>query len=186
VSRAALVLAAAVFAAGCGGSTHHAAACPSAWKKGWQQLANRIRTPVYCPTWLPAPLTGDTTGPYRNGVSVKKDGSYLVSFIAVLPPQVVHFNFRGYPGQTSVPKCIEGQAKIPCFSRPAGHRHANGIDATVYLTGQDADANHIVYAWTDHGTFYEISELVNPPYSRKQVLHNLDGALKGLALVQPA
>ena len=29
--------------------------CPTAWKAGWQRLANRIHAPVYCPSWLPDP-----------------------------------------------------------------------------------------------------------------------------------
>ena len=177
----------ALLAAGCGSSGHAARSCPAAWKVGWQRLADRIKLPVYCPTWLPSPLTGDTRGPYRNGVSVGSDRSYLVSFIAVInPPEVVHFNFRGYPGRTTIPTCTEGKQKIPCFSHPAGHSHARGIDATVYMTGQDADANHIVYVWTRRATLYAISELVGEPYSRRQVLHNLERVLKGLARVKPS
>jgi hypothetical protein len=141
---------------------------------------------VYCPSSLPDPLTGDMTGPFRNGVSVDRDRSYLVSFIAVLnPPEVVHFNLRGYPGRTSIPTCVEGKRKVPCFSHHAGHRHADGIEATVYTTGQDADANHIAYVWKNGGALYAISELVGAPYGRKQVLANLDRALPGLARVTP-
>lgn len=175
--------------AGCGGSSKHSSAkrCPTAWKAGWQKLANRIKTPVFCPTSLPDPLTGDTSGPFRNGVSVDPDRSFLVSFVAVLnPPEFVQFNFRGYPGRTRVPTCVEGKRKVPCFSAPAGHRKANGIDATIYTRAQDADANHIAYVWRDRGSLYTISELVAEPYGRKQVLRNLDAVLKGLARVEPS
>ena len=40
------------------------AGCPSAWARGWQQLANRIQAPVYCPTWMPNPLDGKIGGQY--------------------------------------------------------------------------------------------------------------------------
>ena len=184
----ALVVAAAagLLASGCGSSKHASGpVCPAAWKQGWQKLADRIKAPVYCPSWLPDPLTGDTKGPYRNGVSVDPDRSYLVSFVFVRPPELVQFNFRGYPGRTSIPMCREGSRMIPCFSHPIGHRRANGVAATVYAIAQDADTNHIAYVWKDRGTLYTISELVAEPYPRKQVLGNLDRALKGLARVKP-
>ena len=59
------------------------------------------------------------------------------------------------------------------------------MEATVYATAQDADTNHIAYVWKHRGTLYTISELVAEPYPRKQVLGNLDRALKGLARVKP-
>jgi hypothetical protein len=177
-----------VLAAGCGGTKHTGAGktCPQAWRHGWQRLADRVKAPVFCPTVMPDPLTGDTTGPFRNGVSVDPDRSYLVSFVAVLnPPEFVQVNFRGYPGRTSIPSCTEGKRAVPCFSHPAGHRHANGLDATVYTTAQDADANHIAYVWKDKGALYSVSELVGEPYGRSQVLRNLDAVLKNLARVKP-
>lgn len=189
MTRPLVILAALAALSGCGGAGHAGSAktCPKAWRHGWQQLANRIKAPVFCPTVMPQPLNGNTTGPFRNGVSVGRDRSYLVSFIAVVnPPDVVHFNFRGYPGTTAIPRCKEASGTVPCFSDVIGRRHANGIDATVYATGQDADANHVAYVWKDGGALYVISELVGPPYTRAQVLENLDAVLKNLARVEPS
>ena len=55
---------------GCGGSgtpkragsaeevAARASHCTGAVRASWQQLANRIHAPVYCPSWLPDPFTG--------------------------------------------------------------------------------------------------------------------------------
>ena len=57
------------------------AACPDEWKPGWQELADRIEAPVYCPSWLPAPLTGELDGDWHSTQSIKRDRSYLMGFI---------------------------------------------------------------------------------------------------------
>jgi hypothetical protein len=55
--------------------------CPAAWAHGWQQLANRIQAPVYCPLWMPNPLDAKIGGDFSDIYSVNKDRSYLVSFL---------------------------------------------------------------------------------------------------------
>ena len=55
--------------------------CPKAWAGGWQKLANKIHAPVYCPGWLPDPLTGQIGGRWNNINSVSKDRSYLIGFV---------------------------------------------------------------------------------------------------------
>ena len=63
-----LVGACALLATGCGASkaaapkpvvTH---AQPCAHPAGWQKLANKVSVPVYCPGWLPDPLTSQIDG----------------------------------------------------------------------------------------------------------------------------
>ena len=104
--------------AGCGGDSSKPSAaqalpakptCPVAWRAGWQKLANEIRAPVYCPSWLPQPLEGRFGGPFFNGRAVDPDRSYLVSFVwfesggGVV--NEVHVNLRGYPGKSRIPTC---------------------------------------------------------------------------------
>ena len=72
---------------------------------GWQKLANRIRTPVYCPSWVPSPLDAKIGGQWSSGASVGKDRSYLAGFIWFEKGSEVHINLRGYPGRTAIPKC---------------------------------------------------------------------------------
>jgi hypothetical protein len=169
--------------------------CPAAWAHGWQQLANRIQAPVYCPTWMPNPLDAKISGEYIDIYSVNKDRSYLVSFLehGDLGSGDVHVNFRGYPGRTAIPKCatvINGKKTIrgttPCFSGLVGTRSANGITASVYRVNQDADQWHILLAWRHKGSLYTISQHVIKPYdSSTVVLKNLDRMLAGLVLVRP-
>jgi hypothetical protein len=170
--------------------------CPAAWAHGWQQLANRIQAPVYCPLWMPNPLDAKIGGDFSDIYSVNKDRSYLVSFLehGDMGSGDVHVNFRGYPDTTTIPKCatvipngkktIRGTA--PCFSGVVGTRSANGIKATVYRVNQDADQWHVLLAWRHKGSLYAISEHVIRPYdSATKVLKNLDRMLAGLVLVRP-
>jgi hypothetical protein len=78
----------AALATGCGsGGQRAAAAAPKpapprcAYPAGWQRLANRMNAPVYCPGWLPDPLTAQIGGPWNNIDAVSPDRSYLISFV---------------------------------------------------------------------------------------------------------
>jgi hypothetical protein len=174
--------------------------CPRSWKPGWQRLANKIDAPVYCPTWLPAPLTGQIVGEVSFGgaggpsVSVDKDRSYLVS-LAWAEPQSgeVHVNLRGYPGRTKVPTCLyqdfnKGKLyskPVPCFADARGTVHERGITATVYTVNQDADLWHVLYAWHYRGGLYTLSEHVAEPLTYAKVVANLHRMLRGLVVVRP-
>jgi hypothetical protein len=198
-------------ASGCGGDTATsskaanrtpaAPTCPAAWKVGWQQLANRIHAAVYCPSWVPSPLTGKINGvvDYYGGggpaVSVAKDRSYLVSMAWQEPGTgEVHVNFRGYPGHAKVPTCISEdynngkltKRNVPCFSDARGKVSERGITATVYTVNQDADLWHVLYAWHYRGGLYTVSEHIAEPLTYAMVVRNLHHMLRSLVLVQPA
>lgn len=192
-AAAALALAAAV--PGASGATH-ARTCPAVWRTGWQQLANRIHAPVYCPTWMPNPLDAKIGGQYTDIDSVAADRSYLISFLAHgdLGSGDVHVNFRGYPGRTTIPRCqtviLEGRKTIhgttPCFANPVGTVRAGAITTTEYTVNQDADQWHILLAWHRSGSLYTVSEHVIKPYLLPhQVVANLKRLLRGLVLVRP-
>ncbi len=202
-----LVLAAcALLAAGCGGdgskravaAAPTSASCPKAWLPGWQKLANRIDAPVYCPSWLPDPLTGEIGGRWNNLDSVDRDRSYLQGFVwqetgAGAAGGELHVNLRGYPGTTRIPTCktVDVNGKIvtrgttPCFADPGGTKTINGISATVYTVNQDADQWHVLYAWRHQGSLYTLSEHVAPPLTYRKVVANLDRMLRTLVLVEP-
>lgn len=199
---AALIASAA--ACGGGGSKEQASAttsqqaartCPAAWRADWQKLADTIQAAVYCPSWLPDPLTGVFGGPWNNINSVdKKDRSYLLGFAWQERGEEIHINFRGYPGVTKVPTCrsieLVGGKKhektIPCFSDRGGTKRTGDIEATVYTVNQDADQWHVLYAWTHDGSLYTLSEHVSPPLTYPQVIRNLDRMLRSLVLLQPS
>jgi hypothetical protein len=171
-----------------------AARCPAKAQPGWQRLANRTGSAVYCPTWLPDPLDGVIGSRWNNIDEVSRDRSYLMSWVwqetgAGAAGGELHVNLRGYPGRTRVPRCINADSKrrelIPCFSDAAGRVRAPGITATVYNVNQDADQWHVLYAWRHEGSLYTVSEHVAPPLNYRKVRRYLDRILRGLVVVQP-
>jgi hypothetical protein len=193
VTGALALLALALALAGCsdGGGRAGAAvkskrACPAA--KGWQQLADSIRAPVYCPRWMPDPLNGVIKGQWNNIYSVSPDRSYLIGFIWFEHGSgELHVNLRGYPGKTKIPKCpaAVGKGTLPCFADPHGQVRANGIDATVYTVNQGADQWHVLLAWHRNGSLYTLSQHVAAPLSYGQVVVDLKRMLRDLVLVAP-
>jgi hypothetical protein len=199
----ALAAALALFAvaSGCGGdddgapSTRAAAApaCPLEWKPGWQRLANRIQAPVFCPSWMPNPLTGEIDGPWESGYVVKRDRSFLVSFLWHEAGNDVHVNFRGYPGKTKIPTCEDTQTvagvthrrKIPCFSDRQRTRKIGNFDVTLYTVNQGVDQWHLLYTWKTAGSLYTLSEHVAPPFSLSRVHRNLERMLRRLVRIEP-
>ncbi len=197
-----VVVVAALLAAGCGevrtaqrvSSAAAARSCPRKALAGWQRLANRIKAPVYCPTWLPDPLDGVIGSRWSNIDEVSRDHSYLESWVwqETGPGAAggeLHVNLRGYPGRTAIPKCVNADSKkrnlIPCFSDPRGRVRSNGLAATVFTVNQDADQWHVLYAWRHAGSLYAVSEHVAPPVDYKKVRRYLDRILRGLVLVKP-
>jgi hypothetical protein len=172
-----------------------AGGCPAAWKAGWQRLANRVDVPVYCPNWMPSPLDASIGGQWNSdGPIVDKDRSYLVGFLwHEAGSGDVHVNFRGYPGRTTVPQCIDVQTtggktrrrEVPCFSDPRGTRRVGDKDVTVYTVSRDADQWHVTYLWRRNGTLYTVSEHVAPPLTFRRVIANLDQLVGGLELIRP-
>jgi hypothetical protein len=199
----------ALLAAGCGSSPkpavkaatpQHATVCPAKWRATYQKLADRIHAPVYCPAWMPDPLTGEIGptvsfgGAGGSSLSVDKDGSYLALFVwSERDSGEIHVNLRGYPGRTKVPTCVKEDTNgtktvkttIPCFSDPGGLVKAPGIVARVYTVNQDADLWHVLYAWHHAGGLYTVSQHVAPPLSERKVVASLDRILNNLVLVTP-
>ncbi|HEY2327985.1 MAG TPA: hypothetical protein VGH52_10930 [Gaiellaceae bacterium] len=196
-----LLVALAVLAAGCGSTKKSAPPAKAkapvcAHLAGWQKLANQIHAPVYCPGWLPDPLTGQLGAVDNNLHSVSKDRSYLESWIwqdTDTPglSGVLHVNLRGYPGVHGVPNCTTGGTKtenrvVKCFANRVGTFSANGIDATIDTVNQDADEWHIAMVWKANGGFYTLSEHVAAPLTPNQVTAYLKRELRNLVLIRPA
>jgi hypothetical protein len=187
------VLAAALVASGGASAEHSGATCPKAWAAGWQKLANRIHAPVYCPSWLPDPLTGQIGGRWNNINAVSKDRSYLIGFVWQEIGQEIHINLRGYPGVTKVPTCrsielVGGKkhvTQVPCFADSRGQKTIAGFRVTMYTVNQDADQWHVLYAWKHEGSLYTLSQHVAPPLTFPKVVQNLNRELAGLQLIEP-
>ena len=191
-----LLLLAALALAGCGATdaprlskgqaaVTTAKSCPAAWQRSWQKLANRIDAPVYCPSWLPDPLTGQIGGRWNNIDSVGKDRSYLIGFVWQEIGQEIHINLRGYPGVTKIPICRsvelvggkEHTTKVPCFADARGQKTIAGFRVTEYTVNQDADQWHVLYAWRHDGSLYTLSQHVAPPLTFPMVVRNLNREL---------
>ena len=125
----------ALLAAGCGGSNKAATSTPAAAPAARQRRPaptrpagaaspTRSSADVYCPGWLPDPLTSLIGGPSNNIDSVSRDRSYLESFIwqdtdSPALSGELHVILRGYPGRTAIPTCLEGlkdNVPTPCFA----------------------------------------------------------------------
>jgi hypothetical protein len=166
---------------------------------GWERLADKIKAPVYCPSWLPDPLVPQIGNRWNNIDAVDKDRSYLESWAwqeaAGINTQEIHVILRGYPGKPAIPrtcqdvKTVNGKTyrkQIPCFQDPRGTwRSASGISATMYTVNHGADSWHVLFAWRRGGSLYTLSEHVAPPLSFSKVVANLKRMLDGLVLVRP-
>jgi hypothetical protein len=158
--------------------------CPAEWKAGWQKLADRIGAPVYCPSWFPAPLTGELEGEWHSTDSVKRDRSYLMGFIWFeRGVGEVHVNLRGYPGSTAIPDC----AGRPCFSDPRGKTTVGEFEVERYSVNRGADTWHLLYAWEHNGSLYTISQHIVPDLGLTygKVAANLDRMMRALELIEP-
>ena len=189
----------ALLATGCSGGAKQAEAAPAAPKAhcsdraSWQQLANRIKAPVYCPGWLPDPLVGAIGNRWNNINSVSKDRSYLESFVwqetgGGAAGGELHVNLRAYPGVTKIPACRTGgvdSKNVPCFDEPRGTISANGITGRLYTVNQDADEWHYALLWRSSGNLYVLSEHVAPPLTGAHVKRYLKQELAALVLVRP-
>jgi hypothetical protein len=196
-----LLGASALLASGCG-EAKKAEAAPVAAPKphcayaaGWRKLATRVAVPVYCPGWLPDPLTSQIGGKWSNGESVSPDRSYLVSFVwqetgPGLAGGELHVVLRAYPGVTKIPTCRTGgvdSRNVPCFDGPRGTVTANGITAHLYSgPNQDMDAWHAVLLWHRNGTLYTLSEHVAPPLTFNKTVSYLKRELGSLVLIRPS
>jgi hypothetical protein len=193
----ALALAAAVLSS-CGSGAKASAKvtgyvhCSPAARASWQKLANRIDAPVFCPSWLPDPLTGVIGSRDNNIDSVDKDRSYLMSWVwqETGPGAAggeLHVNLRAYPGVTKIPSCRNADTggKIPCFADARGTKRFGSLVATLHTVNQDADQWHIAYVWRYAGNLYTLSEHLAPPLNYAHVVRYLDREMRSLELVKP-
>jgi hypothetical protein len=195
-----LLLALSVPLSGCGSEAKKAEAalprakptCPG--RAAWRQLATRIKAPVYCPGWLPDPLTGRLRAQDNNINSVSPDRSYLESWVwqetdGGAAGGELHVNLRAYPGMRKIPTCRTGGSdsrNVPCFAQPDGTISANGITSPVYTVNQDADSWHYALVWRRFGNLYTLSEHVAPPLTGQKVRQYLKRELAALVLIKPA
>ena len=129
-----------------------------AYLAGWRRLADRIDAPVYCPGWIPTPLTAQIGGQWNNiasvdrgpqlphglrlaGDGVRQEG---VGGTRELPRPAGQHADSDLPGRVTVAG-VTHRKNIPCFQDPAGTmRSASGIVATKYTVNHGADSWHVL------------------------------------------
>ena len=142
--------------AGGDASAANARGCPAEWRTRWQQLANTIHAPVYCPNWLPNPLVGDL----EHAPSVDPDHSYQAGFH---DPELIsaetHVVLSGYPKKTRPPRCedISTERMTSCWLERSGRKRVGDLTVTVYERALGHESRHLVYAWNDRGSLYVAS-----------------------------
>ena len=157
--------------------------CPDAYKGEWQELANRLEAPVYCPGWVPAglPITA-------HHASIGADGSYQVGFH---DPEVrfgdIHAVVARYP-DGSFPRCtdLETGKKAPCATEPTKRKHVEWLgDVTLYEQTWGHEANHFLYAWKDGRSLYTVSVHKDRTLTREHQLRQLERVLASLERIEP-
>jgi hypothetical protein len=190
-----LLLLVVLLTTGCDAVKRAAATTPSkprcAYRAQWQSLANRMRMPVYCPGWLPDPLTSQIGSQWNSMNSAAPRSGYVESFIwqdTDTPglSGVLHVILHGYPQRTTIPTCLSIEnAKVPCFGGPRQLIVRNGIHARVYTVNQDFDTWHLALLWRHAGNVYVISQHLAAPLTYAGVLDELTHELKDLVLIRP-
>lgn len=160
--------------------------CPEPQRGEWQQLADRIDTALYCPSWLPDPLVNDLHHP-----SVDGDRSYQIGFHdSELRSAETHVVLAAYPSGRP-PRCEDLTTGVygPCWKEPSGLRQVAGFDVTVYERGLGHESQHLVYAWTEAGVLYSASNHIdrrpNSAITRAVAQRNLSRILRGLDRIEP-
>src|SRR5919197_1076722 len=173
---------------------------PNASASGRSPAPTASRTitqaPVYCPAWVPSPLSGEIAGRYAGqgsrSVTVHPGRAYLVSLIWSDASGEVHVNFGGYLHSTAVPRCADTRnvtgktvnGWVPCFSDRAGTVRVGGITATLYTVNRGPDQWHLLYAWRHGDSLYTVSQHVAAPLTFTQVSADLRRMLRSLVLVE--
>jgi hypothetical protein len=185
-----------VLATGCGDAKKAAAPPPPpkpscAHRGQWQSLANRMKMPVYCPSWLPDPLTSQIGGQWNSMSSIEPRSGYVESFIwqdTDTPgiSGVEHVILHGYPRRTTIPRCLSIEnVPVPCFGGPKQVIVRNGIHARLYTVNQDFDTWHLALLWRHAGNVYVVSQHLAAPLTYAGVLNELTHELNDLVLIKP-
>ena len=160
------------------------AECPPEWRTRWQQLANTIHAPVYCPNWLPNPLVGDL----EHAPSVDPDHSYQAGFH---DPELIsaetHVVLSGYPKKKRPPRCedISRRRMTSCWLEPSGRKRVGELTVTVYERALGHESRHLVYAWMDRGSLYAASIHVDPRIGISRARRDLTRIVGGLERIEP-
>jgi hypothetical protein len=159
-----------LIAAGCGDDGSSAATlapssssnakptCPAAWKADWQAWADRVGETVFCPSFIPSPITGEIGGQWNTAREPGK--AWQLGYAWLEHDDLVHIVFEGYPEKVWPPGC-EG---VPCFDGKTGTETIAGHHMTWFDRNEASHSGHIAAVFHDGGNVYVVSMHVSRPY----------------------
>ena len=191
-----VALVALLAACGCGGGSDAAgssaapsagqapAGCPTAWVAGWQRFTDRVRSIVYCPSYVPPPITAEIGGQWNTAKAPGR--SWQLGFAWLEHDQLEHLVFEGYPASRWPPIC-PGKPRRPCFAHVVGKQTINGFQVTWYDHNQASHWHHLAAAFAANGRQYVVSMHVIDPYGTEQKVRDaLTRTIQGLVPLTPA
>jgi hypothetical protein len=183
--------------AGAGGETGKPAAekqCPKAWAADWARWADRVGMTVYCPTWLPSPITGEIGGQWNTAAESGRFWQLGYVWRDVGFADLVHVVFDGYPPDAWPRKCrdtrrVDGKVTtvpVPCFSGPLGRERVNGLDVRWFRRGRGSHGGHVVALFAHEGNTYAVSMHGLPGTPIERTRANVRRIVANLVPVRPA
>ncbi|MBA3383274.1 MAG: hypothetical protein H0T20_01295 [Actinobacteria bacterium] len=93
----------------------------------------------------------------------------------------------GYPGSLRGPRCdnLRGDEDVPCWQKRSGRIRIGPRTVTLYERGLGHEANHLIAAWTEHGSLYAASIHVDPRIGRARAKRDLLLMLHSLERIVP-
>jgi hypothetical protein len=164
------------------GSSPTAQACPAAWAADWQAWADTIGAVVYCPTYIPAPFTGQIGGQW---LTAKEPGrSWQLGFSWLEHGDLVHVLFEGYPAARPWPPVCDG---VPCFDHKTGTEVIGGKQITWYDKNEASHSGHLAAVFRANRYVYVVSMHISQPNDTEaKVRAALTKTLSGLVPMTPA
>jgi hypothetical protein len=164
------------------GSSSTVRTCPAAWTADWQAWANTIGAVVYCPTFIPSPLTAEIGGTW---LTAKEPGrSWQLGYSWLEHGDLVHVVFEGYPASRKWPPMCDG---VPCFDGETGTEAIAGKQVTWYEKNEASHSGHLAAVFRANGYVYVVSMHVSQPYDTDaKVRTALTRTVSGLVPMQPA
>jgi hypothetical protein len=155
-------------------------ACPDAWKADWQAWADRVGETVFCPSFVPSPITAQIGGQWNTAREPGK--AWQLGYAWLEHDDLVHVVFEGYPERVWPPRC-EG---VPCFDGKVGTENIAGHEVTWYDHNEASHSGHVAAAFHDGGVVYVVSMHVSRPYDGVEKTTGLVRQMvAGLAPLQP-
>ena len=132
-------------------STSAALVCPPEWAEDWQSWADRVDARIYCPTFVPSPITAEIDGRWNTA---KAPGEvWQLGYAWLEHEDLVHLVFEGFPEDRWPVRC----SGRPCIDGKTGTETIAGHEVTWYDRNKASHSGHIAAVFRDQGYVYVVS-----------------------------